>query len=92
VTDFLSGITPGAVATLQGLLASSAVLVALILGFCLLLNLSKLRRSGRHSRVVRGLEEVMGGRQTYLGPDAPRGTVDQLRTPELLEAHARKTA
>jgi hypothetical protein len=92
VTDFLSGITPGAVATLQGLLASSGVLVALILGFCLLLNLRKLRRSGRHSRVVRGLEEVMGGRQTYLSPDAPRGTVDQLRTPELLEAHARKTA
>ena len=92
MTDFLSGITPGAIATLQGLLVSSGVVVGLFLGFCLLLNLPKLRRSGRHSRVVRGLEEVMGGRQTYLSPDAPRGTVDQLRTPELLEAHARKTA
>lgn len=92
MTDFLSGITPGAVATLQGLLVSSGVILALFLGFCLLLNLPKLRPSGRHSRVVRGLEEVMGGQQSYLGPDAPRGTVDQLRTPELLEALDRKSA
>ena len=90
--DFLSGIAPGALATLQALLVSSLAVVALFLGFCLLVNLPKLRRSGRHSRVVRGLEEVVGGRQTYLPPDAPRGTVDQLRTPELLEAEGRKSA
>ncbi|CAN5407243.1 MAG: hypothetical protein H0T05_04030 [Acidobacteria bacterium] len=92
MTDFLAGVLPGALATLQGVLVSSGVILALFLGFCVLLNLPKLRRSGQHSRVVRGLEEVMGGRQTYLAPDAPRGTVDQLRTPELLEAEARKSA
>ena len=90
--DFLSGIAPGALATLQGLLVSSLAVVAVFLGFCLLVNLPKLRRSGGHSRVVRGLEEVVGGRQTYLAPDAPRGMVDQLQTPELLEAQGRKSA
>ena len=90
--DFLSGIAPGALATLQALLVSALAVVAVFLGFSLLVNLPKLRRSGGHSRVVRGLEEVVGGRQTYLAPDAPRGTVDQLRTPELLEAKGRKSA
>ncbi len=88
----LSSITPGALATLQGLLVSSGVLLALFLGVCVLFNLPKLRRSGRHSRVVRGLEEVVGGRQTYLSGGLPHGPVDQLRTPELLEAAARKSA
>jgi hypothetical protein len=92
MAETLQSLTPGALAVLQGLLVSSGVILALFLGFCVLLNLPKLRPSGRHSRVVRGLEEVVGGRQSYLPPDAPRGTVDQLRTPELLEAHARKTA
>lgn len=90
--DLLSSLAPGTLATLQGLLVSSVAVVALFLGFCLLVNLPKLRRSGGHSRVVRGLDEVVGGRQTYLSPDAPRGTVDQLRTPELLEAQGRKSA
>ena len=92
MTDFLASIAPGALGTLQGLLVSSGVLVALIVGFCVLFNLPKLRPSGRHSRVVRGLDEAIGGRQVYLSPHAPRGTVDQLRTPELLEALARKTS
>lgn len=90
--DFLRAIAPGALGTLQGLLVSSLAIVALFLGFCVLLNLPKLRASGRHSRVVRGLDEMVGVPQRYLPPDAPRGTVDQLRTPELLEAQARKSA
>jgi hypothetical protein len=56
-----------------------------------LLGFSKLRASGRHTRTVRGLDELVGVPQTYLPPDAPRGTVDQLRTPELLESRARKS-
>ena len=92
MTDFLASIAPGALGTLQGLLVSSGVLLALFLGFCVLFNLPKLRPSGRHSRVVRGLDEALGTPQTFLSPTAPHGTVDQLRTPELLEARARKTA
>jgi hypothetical protein len=90
--DALEGFLPAALGTLQGLLVSSAVLLALFIGFCVLLNLPKLRPSGRHSRTVRSLDEALGTTQTYLSPDMPRGPADQLRTPELLEAQARKTA
>jgi hypothetical protein len=86
----MTEILPAALGTLQGLLVAVAALAGLFLGFCLLFNLTKFRRSGGTSRIVRGLDEVVGGRQTFLSPDAPRGPVDQLRTPELLEAQARK--
>jgi hypothetical protein len=92
VTRVLASIAPGVLGTAQGLLVSTLSLLALFVGFCLLFNLPKLRASGRHSRVVRGLDELVGVPQTYLSPDAPRGPVDQLRTPELVEARARKSA
>ena len=88
----LASIAPGVLGTAQGLLVSTGSLLALFVGFCLLFNLPKLRASGRHSRVVRGLDELVGVPQTYLSPDAPSGTVDQLHTPELNEAQARKFA
>ena len=88
----MSDLAAAALGTLQGLLVSSAVVLALFAGFCLLLNLPKLRRSRRGSRVVRSLDEALGEPQIYLSPDAPRGPADQLRTPELLEAQSRKTA
>jgi hypothetical protein len=82
-----------ALGTLQGLLVSTAVLLALFVGFCVLFNLPKLRPSGRHSRVVRSLDEALSDTpQQYLPPDAPRGRTDQLRTPELVEAAQRKSA
>ena len=83
---------PGALGTLQALVVSSIVLLALFVGFCVVFGFPKLRRSGRGSRVVRSLDEALGQPQTYLPPDAPRGPADQLRTPELLETHARKSA
>ena len=92
MTDWFGGIGAGALGTLQGLVVSSAALLILFIGFCVLFNLPKLRPSGRHSRVVRSLDEALGDARPYLSPDAPRGTVDQLRTPELLEAEARKSA
>lgn len=76
---------------LEGLLVSTCALLLLFVGFCLLFNLPKLRPSGRHSKVVRGLDELIGTPQTYLSPDAPRGPADQLRTPELLEKQGRKS-
>jgi len=88
----VSDAVAAALGTLQGLLVSSAVVLGLLAGFCLLFNLPKLRASGRRSRVVRSLDEALGQPQTYLPPDAPRGPADQLRTPELLEAQSRKSA
>lgn len=87
----LGAFAPGVFGTLVGLLVSSAVILALFIGFCVLLNLPKLRPSGRHSRVVRSLDEAAGRPERYLPPDA-HGPVDQLRTPELLEAQRRKSA
>lgn len=90
--EALTDLLPGALGTLQGLLVSSIVLLGLFIGFCVLLNLPKLRPSGRHSRTVRSLDEALGGQVSYLPPDAPRGRTDQLSTPELLESRARKSA
>ena len=87
----LPALLPAALGTMQGLLVSTLVVLALFAGFCVLLNLPKLRASGRHSRTVRSLDEALGGQQQYLAPDAPRGRVDQLRTPELLEARGRNS-
>jgi hypothetical protein len=91
MSEFLRAIAPGALGTLVALLVGVVAVLSLFIGFCVLLYFPKVRQSGRHSRVVRGLDELVGVRQTYLSPDAPRGQVDQLRTPELLEALARKS-
>jgi hypothetical protein len=87
-----AGFLSAALGTLQGLVLSSAVLLILFVGFCIVFNLPKLRKSGRHSRVVRSLDEALGRQQSYLAPTAPRGVTDQLSTPELLESKARKSA
>jgi hypothetical protein len=88
----MNDITAGALGTLEALIASVVVVLALFVGVCVLFTLPKLRPSGRGSRVVRGLDELVGERQTYLPPHAPRGQVDQLATPERLELRARKSA
>ncbi len=77
---------------LQGLVTTTAFLLALFIGFCVLFGLPKLRSSGRGTRIVRSLDETMGQQATFLPPDAPRGPVDQLHTPELEEAKARKSS
>jgi threonine/homoserine/homoserine lactone efflux protein len=82
----------GVLAVLQALLVVTVSLLVLFVGFCLIFNLPKLRRSGRQSRVVRGLDELLGVPEVYLASGAPRGPVDQLHTPELLETEGRKSA
>lgn len=69
-------------------------LLAVFIGFCVILNLPKLRASSKKSLVIRSLDERVGAAAPvhYLPPNAPRGPADQLHTPELLEAAARKTS
>ena len=74
-----------AVAAMLGLASSTLFLLTLFIGFCVLAGLTKLRRTGRDSLVVRNLTERMNSGFRYLPPDAPRGPADQLHTPELLE-------
>ena len=66
-----------ALAVLEAVAVSVVALLVLLVGFCAVFILPKLRRRG--------------GEQ-YLSADAPHGPVDQLRTPELLESKARKSA
>ncbi len=77
------------VGALQGLGVSSAFLLVLFIGFCVLVGFTKHRETSG-TRVVRNLENQLGEKFDYLPPDAPRGPADQLRTPELLEQAARK--
>jgi hypothetical protein len=69
-------------------IASSAFILALFLGFCIILGFPKLRSTlGHKSMVIKSLEERVGQEAyvRYMPPDAPRGPIDVLRTPELLE-------
>ena len=77
------------VGALQGLGVSSAFLLFLFIGFCVLVGFTKHRETSR-TRVVRSLDDRLGEAPSYLPPDAPRGPADQLRTPELLEQAPRK--
>jgi hypothetical protein len=77
---------------LQAFTASSLFILALFLGFCIIFGFPKLRSTlGHKSMVVKSLEERVGQEAyvRYMPPDAPRGPVDVLKTPELME-RARK--
>ena len=73
---------------LQGLGFSTVFLLAVFLGFCVLVGLTKLRPIDKRSRVVRSLDDRLGSGARYLSPSVPRGPADQLKTPELLEQSA----
>ena len=77
---------------LQAFTASSLFILALFLGFCIIFGFPKLR-STHNSMVVKSLEERVGQEAyvKYMRPDAPRGPIDVLKTPELLEK-ARKAS
>lgn len=78
--------------TLAGLGAATVVVLALLIGACVLVGWLKLRPSGRHTRTVRSLDEALGRPVTYLPPTAPRGPVDQLRAVEPATAAARQSS
>ncbi len=70
------------------IVSSSAFVLALFLGFCIILGFPKLRvTAGRKFMTIKSLDEMVGQERysKYLPADSPRGPVDQLRTPELLE-------
>ena len=79
------------VGALQGMAVAAGVLLAAFVALSLFLDRRKLRRHGRHG--ARSLDELVGQPEyaRMLPPDTPRGPVDQLRTPELLEVSARRS-
>jgi acid phosphatase family membrane protein YuiD len=81
------------VGALQGLASTTAFVLALFIGFCVVLGFTKLKKTaGGRARVVKSLDERLSRRpMSYLAPSAPRGPADQLKAPELMEAAARKS-
>jgi acid phosphatase family membrane protein YuiD len=81
-----------AIGALQGLGASTVFVLALFIGFCVIFGFTKTKRTaGGKAVVVKSLDERISHQpMIYLPPSAPRGPADQLHTPELLEAAARK--
>ncbi len=78
--------------TLAGVVSSSLFVLALVAGFCVLFGLVKLRQTTGRGAVVKSLDEALTHLPLqYFSPSAPHGDVDQLRTPELIEAAARKS-
>lgn len=77
------------IGALQGLGASTVFVLALFIGFCVVVGFTKLKRTAGNTPVVKSLDETMSHQpMEYLSPSAPRGPADQLRSPELLEAAA----
>ena len=75
----------------KGLTSSSVFILALFIGFCVIVGFTKLKRTSGNAPVVKSLDErITHEPMMYLPPTAPRGPADQLRAPELLEAAARK--
>ena len=78
-----------AIGALQGLGASTVFILALFIGFCVIVGFTKLKRTAGKVAVIKSLDENLSGRpMVYLPPTAPRGPADQLRAPELLEKKA----
>ena len=74
-----------AIGTLTGILTSSVFILALFLGFCIILGFPKLRATaGRKSMVVRSLDDLVGQESfaRFLPASTPRGPVDVLHTYE----------
>ena len=77
---------------LEGFLSSTAFILILFIGFCVVVGLTKLKKTaGGTARVIKSLDERISHQpMAYLSPSAPHGPADQLRAPELVEAHRRK--
>ena len=77
---------------LQGLASSTVFVLALFIGFCVIVGFLKTKKTaGTGTRVVKSLDESISRRPAdYLLPTAPHGPADQLHSPELVEAASRK--
>ena len=80
------------IGALQGLGASTVFVLVLFIGFCVVFGFTKTKKTaGRGAMVIKSLDETISQQtMAYLAPTAPRGPADQLHSPELLEAAARK--
>jgi hypothetical protein len=80
------------IGALQGLASSTVFVLVLFIGFCVVVGFTKLKKTaGAGTLVIKSLDETISHQpMRYLAPTAPRGPADQLHSPELQEAAARK--
>jgi hypothetical protein len=77
---------------LLGFGSSAGFVVALFIGFCVLLGFTKTKRTAGTAPVVKSLDEAVSHQPArYFAPTDPRGPADQLKAPELVEAAARRS-
>ena len=76
-----------AIGALQGLGFSTVFVLALFIGFCVIVGFTKTKKTAGNSPVVKSLDEKLTHQaMVYLLPTAPHGPSDQLKAPELVEA------
>ncbi|HTK30161.1 MAG TPA: hypothetical protein VL309_11435 [Vicinamibacterales bacterium] len=81
-----------ALGAVQGLASSTVVVLVLFIGFCVLVGFTKTKRTAGEATVVKSLDEAVSHQPAaYMAATTPRGPIDQLRAPELVEAAARKS-
>ena len=80
-----------ALGVLQGIGASTVFILALFIGFCVIVGFTKTKQTaGGSAMVVKSLDERISHKAfEYLAPGAPRGPADQLKAPELTEKSSR---
>jgi len=79
------------IGALEGLTSSAVFVLALFIGFCVVVGFTKLKKTAGNAMVIKSLDERVTKKPfEYLAPTAPRGPADQLHSPELVEAGARK--
>ena len=76
-----------ALGALQGVGVSTVFILALFIGFCVIVGFTKTKKTaGGAAMVVKSLDERISHRAfEYLAPSAPHGPADQLKSPELNE-------
>jgi acid phosphatase family membrane protein YuiD len=75
------------IGALEGLASSTGFVLALFIGFCVVVGFTKLKKTaGGSAMVIKSLDERISHQSmVYLTPTAPRGPSDQLKAPELTE-------
>ncbi|HKT78857.1 MAG TPA: hypothetical protein VJP86_01460 [Vicinamibacterales bacterium] len=69
------------IGALTGILSSSLFILALFIGFCVVVGFTKTKRTaGGNVPVIKSLDEAVNGKAVnYLPPTAPRGHADPLK-------------
>lgn len=76
----MSDLQPIIIGLVQGFLSSSLFILALFIGFCVVVGFTKTKRTSGNAPVVKSLDEAVTHQAvSYLPPTAPRGYVDQLK-------------